>query len=263
MEDVMVGTGGQDDDSLPDAFDEHDAEIARLQRIAFGSGATDAEREAAVRELAEAGSPDGSPMLAVPRSAGPTMARSAEDASSAGAAPVAAASAVAEQAPTRIRWAIIAGAIALAAGLLIGWQLDTREPALEPAALLPTGSAEQELTYAEYLETLPLVADAEASEAFARVAVPSDQLPASWVRDGFFQARLLVALPDGTGVFAARREAEVCLIVASASEGGQSRCTENGRFPETGIRVISMQGEGWFDVTWAPDGTVSVTSDTR
>ncbi|GAA1955896.1 hypothetical protein [Agromyces allii] len=264
----MAGNGERDDDAVPDdpvpddavpdAAGARDAEVARLQRIAFGSGASDAEREEAVRRLAQADGDGGSAMFAVPR----TTARPELEPARTGGAP---ASVVPDRPESRMRWALIAGAIALAAGVLIGWGLGSRGPAA-PAALdaLPASSPPTTArAYAEYLESLPLVSEAAASKVFTRESISGDALPRSWVRDGFRQQRLLLTLPDGSGVFAALRDGEACLVLDFAAEGGLSRCTEGGRFPEEGIHVVAERAAAWFVVVWSADGTVTVTTSQR
>ncbi|MFF2370449.1 hypothetical protein [Agromyces sp. NPDC058110] len=238
--------------------DEQPPDLARLQRIAYGSGATDAERAAAARALAGADAridraerPSGDPgpptTTTQPRSAdgGRFHDGSAERD---------------RRTRSRLRWTIVAAAVALACGVLVGWLIGARDDggASSPGAV----PAATDLTYAEYLEALPRVGDAQASEVFTRESISGDALPRSWANDGFFQQRLLLTLPDGTDVFAARREGEVCLILAfPATSGGQSRCTEDGRFPESGIHVVAYREAARFEVAWMSDGTVLVTTD--
>ncbi|MET4156451.1 hypothetical protein [Agromyces sp. PvR057] len=256
----MAGNERHDADPIRDAAGDRDAEVARLQRVAFGSGATDAEREAAVRELAGVDSSEGSALLAVPRSAAATPPRSTGDVTPGGRAP---ASVTPDRPESRLRWTLVAGALALAAGVLVGWGLGSRD-ALDPVSgASPPPSSSPPATavaYAEYLESLPLVSQAGAAAVFSRESISGDALSRSWVRDGFRQQRLLLTLPDGSGVFAALRDREACLIIDFVPEGGLSRCTENGRFPEGGIRVAAEREAARFEVVWLPDGTVTVTA---
>lgn len=256
----MTGNDQQDDAGpTPDAASGRDADIARLQRIAFGSGATDAEREAAVRELTGVDGPDGSALLDVPRSAAPPAPRSAGDAAPDGRAP---ASVAPDRPESRMRWALAAGALALAFGVLIGWGLGSRG-AVDPTTLSAPSTPPTAQAYAEYLESLPLVSEAGAAAVFTRESISGDALPRSWVRDGFRQQRLLLTLPDGSRAFAALRDGEACLVVAFPTEGGLSRCTESGRFPEGGIHVVAEREAAWFTVVWLADGTVTVTAVAR
>ena len=258
--------GGAERDPIPDAARDRDrdvdVDVARLQRIAYGSGATDAERAAAARALAEATSAEGQTSARGPASTEPAgqphPRPTARTGSRAGGAETSAAH---ERPETRLRWAIVSGAAALAVGLLIGWGLGSRDAARPP--VLADGPPADELTYAEYLDALPLVMDAEASAVFARESISGDALPPPWARDGFFQPRLLLTLSDGSRVFAARRDDEVCVVLAFPIDGGQSRCTEGGRFPEAGIRVAAAREAARFEIVWRVDGSVAVTTEPR
>ncbi|ANJ25562.1 hypothetical protein [Agromyces aureus] len=245
--DAAIPDAAVPDGTAPDAAAARAAEVARLQRVAFGSGASDAERDAAFHELARSADDSGAVQRAAPEHE--------PDPSPPGGGTT---SAAPDRPESRMRWALIAGAIALTAGVLIGWGLGTRAPGAPPAAAPPpTPTA---VPYAYYLETLPLVSEAAASKVFTRESISGDALPRSWVRDGFRQQRLLLTLPDGSGVFAALRDEEACLVLDFA-DGGLTRCTEGGRFPEGGIQVVAEREAARFTVVWSSDGMVAVTAD--
>ncbi|SFR68436.1 hypothetical protein SAMN05428970_0423 [Agromyces sp. CF514] len=241
--------------------DQHRLDLARLQRIAYGSGATDSERAAAARALAEADSAAHPPNGSAADLPGPSDVAPPARPTGGGPFPGGAGNAERDRRTrSRLRWTIVTGAAALAAGVLVGWMLGGRGP--DPGSSPGAAPAPTDITYAEYLESLPRVSDAEASAVFTRESISGDALPRSWARDGFFQQRLLLTLPDGTDVFAARREGEACLVlVFPATAGGQSRCTEQGRFPETGIHVVAYRDAARFEVVWMSDGAVIVTTE--
>ncbi|HEY9365750.1 MAG TPA: hypothetical protein VIP55_03870 [Agromyces sp.] len=245
--------------------------IADLERLAYGSGASDDERERAVRELLElrASATQGNTIDADATEA--TIEPSGIEAAGADGAdgpdvdvPVAATAAGPRR---RVRRAIIAATAALVVGVLAGWQLGARE-AEQQAEL--AAAAESVFpgprTQADFLASQPVAAGSTAAAAFLQPATDTDGLPASVVpdfRNGPMETRLLATRADGSLVFAGRDDTEYCLVLAMGNGlGGAATCTTDGRFPHDGLRV------GWsnsgalpsLDVTWQANGSLTVST---
>ena len=252
---------------------EPDDDLARLQRLAFGSGASESERADAAREL-EALLQARAAAVEAEQSA---VAASAASAADAGAAhPDAAGAAEAGEPPaesvgradtaqrTRLRRAVVVGVAALVVGLLAGWQLGTTVHATAESAV-PTPTAtpyEGPRTMADYLESQPLALDLPAADVFTRPATEADvpPLPVDFnVGHGPLEFRYLLTRPGGLTdagsverrYYAARDEVELCLFVTTVGTESTSElaCTTDGRFPVGGIS--SAAG------TLSPDGTLS------
>ena len=246
--------------------------IARLERIAYGSGASDEEREDAARELhdlraaAESGGSD-----AV---SSDTVGSDADMAATSTETPGAEPDAIpqAEQpAPAdvhrRLRRVIIAATAALVVGVLAGWQLGAREAEQQADLAAAAGPAfPGPRTQAEFLASQPLAAESAAAEAFLQPATDADAPPADMLPDfgnGPMETRLLATRVDGSLVFAGRDDSEFCLILAMGNGmGGAGTCTTDGRFPHDGLSVgwSSSGTDPSLDVTWQADGSLTVST---
>lgn len=240
--------------------------VADLERIVYGSGASDEEREHAARELLEL------------RAALAAAERADEAGTTAETADVEAADADSAPAPhtddpvaaadprRRFRRVIIAATAALVVGVLAGWQLGAREAEQQAELAAAADSAfPGPRTQAEYLAALPAAADSPATEVFDRPATAADAPEASWMPDvvgAGADSRLLAIRSDGTSIYAVHDGDEYCLyVLLPALEGGTMGCTEGGRFPAEGLQLgMSVEGspEAYVNVTWRPDGSLSV-----
>ncbi|MFC9561632.1 hypothetical protein [Agromyces sp. NPDC056965] len=241
---------------------------ADLERIVYGSGASDEERERAARELLE--------LRAVPAAAAAAESADTSDATTetadAEVAGVDLATAqtddpVAAADPRRrLRRVIIATTAALVAGVLAGWQLGAREAQQQAELAAAAGSAfPGPRTQAEYLAALPPAADSPATEVFDRPATDADVPEALWLPDAGgadTDSRLLVTRADGTSIYAIHDGDEYCVqVILPVLQGGTMGCTEGGRFPAEGLQVgmiIEGSPEATVNVTWRPDGSLSV-----
>lgn len=243
--------------------------IAALERLAYGSGASDDEREDAVRELLELRASvahenitaDSDAMSAPTGASGidATGADGVDDPELDG--PVAASAADPRR---RVRRVIIAATAALVVGVLAGWQLGAREAeqqAEQAAAPVFPGPR----TQAEFLASQPVAAESAAAAVFLRPATDADLPPTSMVPDfgnGPMETRLLATRADGSLVFAGRDDTEFCLVLAMGDGlGGAGTCTTDGRFPHDGLSVGWSNSESAtsLDVTWQADGSLTVS----
>ncbi|MFB6611447.1 hypothetical protein ACFCVO_14065 [Agromyces sp. NPDC056379] len=241
--------------------------VADLERIVYGSGASDEEREQSARELLELRA-----ALAAAEE------RTDEAGTTAETADVEAADADSAPAPhtddpvaaadprRRLRRVIIAATAALVIGVLAGWQLGAREAEQRAELASAAGSAfPGPRTQAEYLAALPPAADSPATEVFDRPATAADAPEASWMPDvggAGADSRLLAIRGDGTSIYAVHDGDEYCVyVVLPVLEAGTISCTEGGRFPAEGLQAgMSVEGspEATVGVTWRPDGSLSV-----
>ncbi|MGW9630070.1 hypothetical protein ACWGST_05160 [Agromyces sp. NPDC055520] len=258
------------------------ARIARLQRIAFGAGSAEAERQAAAAELDEVqrAVADAAATRSIGAAGGVTGAgaegavdRGGADRGGGAAAGLAPppveplfepapelASALARTSARGIRWAIVAGAVALALGIGIGWQLGGRQPAplVNPA---PTPAP----TVAAGGSAAPirrLAAETPMVGVFDRAPVATDALDAATMQlHGLdaSSARLLLSQADGLGVFGVRRGDEVCLFVSysAGTSDGAPACTSGG-IGDEGVRTTVARTGAATSVRWRPDGTVEL-----
>lgn len=238
---------------------EPDADLARLQRLAFGSGASDAERADAARELdalrearAAAAVEAEATAAAADRSvSGNAEAGGGDAVGEPGAGPEAAPAEATTTAPrTWLRRAIVVGVAALVVGLLAGWQLGTSMHATAES-VIPTPTAtpfEGPRTMEEYLAEQPLASEVPAADVFLRPATEADASPMPTDSDlglGPLEYRLLATSQDGTRFFVARSESDFCLVVvfADAFAGSAASCTGEGRFPKDGLGLIVSSGD--------------------
>lgn len=253
----------------------HEERMRRLQRIAYGAVASDAERAAALAELE-----------ALSRAPDTEAVHTDDDERAAGAgrlrgeqAEAAPPSREAEPAPAadgpaaaaRFKWAIAAAMAALVVGIAVGWQVGLRHHELDGHHLVAVDSADIELSVDQVMP-VP-IESAPAARVFARAADPTDA-PLSLDRDDLLveSFRLLSTRSDGVRIYAARTldSANVCVVIALpsvetpsegvVSGGSGSACTSDGRFPGEGLTIgFSGQGRGAIRATWGVDGSVSVS----
>jgi hypothetical protein len=243
--------------------------LAQLQRIAYGAGTSDDERAAAVDELeglrragargeAEARSADMSahdpPAAAVESAAAdpdpfdgiPGLRTDGDDPERSGS--------------DARRWAALAGAIALAVGVGIGWLFGAQTA----STLAPPGTAPDDDVTFEMIEPAgaPVPIDrAPALAVFAHEQLPDDLPTFRDASIGSKSYRHLLTLPDGVTVHAALRVggAEVCLIVEHPDSSAGATCTGDGMFPPEGVSVeTSFDGGPGYRVMWSASGEVAV-----
>ncbi|SIO06311.1 hypothetical protein [Agromyces cerinus] len=241
--------------------------IAELERIVYGSGTSDQEREDAARELLE--------LREVPATAGgdDSAGAAAEAAETAGpdadgadpaAGPKTDESATADP-RRRVRRVIIAATAALVVGVLAGWQLGARGAEQQAELAAAVGSVfPGPRTQAEYLASFPVAAESPAATVFDRPATTADAPANPWtdaIGEKPAEYRLLATRADGVPVYAARDGSDYCLLVVMNEGGAGSTCTEDGRFPPEGLRIgVGVDGEpgATIDVAWRPDGSLTV-----
>jgi hypothetical protein len=247
-----------------------DERMRRLQRLAYGAVASDADRASALTELEQlrremaveradaASEPDAhldSPLMPAPT--GP-----------AATSPIALVESSAEAGAfaRRFRWAIAIGTAALLAGVAVGWQLSARMAPLSTAtaALSAVDSPSPEpRTMAEFLAARPIAAETQAAEVFLRPAT-GDDIPVTGSIDDFgngpLEFRLLATRPDGIRLYAARDSVDLCLYVSFGEYGSSAACTTEGRFPEDGLTVTGSvyRAPDSVDATWHTDGSLQL-----
>lgn len=246
--------------------------IADLERLAYGSGASDDEREGAVRELLElraSATQENAIDAGATEATEATIEPSGIEAAGADGpdvdVPVAATAADPRR---RVRRVIIAATAALIVGVLAGWQLGAREAEQQAELAAAADSVfPGPRTQAEYLAALPVAADSPAIEVFDRLATDADTPAVPWAHDfgeGAAEFRLLATRGDGTSVYAAHDGDEYCLFIVLAElDAGSMGCTEEGRFPAEGLEIgLSVSGSPspTFSVkaVWRPDGSIVV-----
>lgn len=242
--------------------------IAELQRLAYGAGASDAERRAAVVELeavhrgrdaepAEPGSPDTD---------------TAVDSRSATAGPAVREEPVeppADVSTTRpARPFALAGAIAMALG--IGWAAGMiAAPGTAAESTAPTAGAPVSDDVARPTETGPSsdpLVEAPAMAVFERAQVETDRTPIATGGDPMFDPlsqRRLVTLGDG-GIFSAALDETggICLAFDRPEGGGTAMCTSETAFPPEGLHLDSMfESRIVYELHWYPSGEVRVLRD--
>lgn len=238
----------------------YDERMRRLQRLAYGAGASDDDRAAAIAELeaigreramgeAEAARTD-----AADAPTAPSVTRALAVGSS--TRPEGAASGAAAAKP--LKWAIAAGATALLIGVGVGWQVNARVGADDPpsavvsttrgldASLIPIGETAVHRLYK---------AGATAED------VPQDAYPRDSIAPTEY--RLLVARSDGVSLHVARLHggAEICAVVTRPGEFTASSCTRGGMFPRAGLWVeVFIEGDvGLVRGTIQPNGAAELT----
>jgi hypothetical protein len=232
---------------MPD-HDGLDERIARLQRLAYGAGVPDRERESAAAELAalHASREPPTPRRAgadghAPAGTGPDQrprAAALQDEADVGASD--------PGAPATRRRLVTASAIALLAGLAAGLMLGTVVTRTDRTDAIPAS------------ETVAWrVFDAPVPNG-DRVRYPAPPVEVDLDRDS---RRLLAARSDGVRVVAVRSEdgRDACLVLVVPSGPSAASCTVDGRFPADGLVVRTEQPDtGAFSATWDATGRVSL-----
>ncbi|WP_136708299.1 hypothetical protein [Agromyces sp. H66] len=239
----------------------HDEQVLRLQRIAYGAVASDAERADALAELeslrrAEAGGADVAAASVVD---GPEPAEAADDLEASAGDAREDAHGVSHRAAHGVAarpltWAIAAGTAALLVGVAVGWQAGARTPAAEPVTD-PASGAPVSLSV-DSLLAAPVPVDGSAAYAvFDRPATPQDMPPIDLPDEWRISAspRLLATMPNGMTVYAAKPPGEsvdLCVLTVVPDQPGFGMsCTHDETF-EGGV----LSYEFWHD----RDGTVTV-----
>jgi hypothetical protein len=222
-----------------------DERLRRLQRLAFGAVASDAERAAAIAELE---------LIRLERAAGdaghgrtddagaPTVPTS-PDATPDGFSgpPGVRASGVA--ATRRMRWALAVGTAALIIGVAVAVaaQVGGRISAPEPSSVAVSPAPGREAP------GIP-IADTAVLRLYDETASPADVLQGAYPRDSIAptEYRLLLTRPDGVSLYVARLhgDAAICAVVTRPGEFTASNCTRDGMFPEAGLWVeVFVEGD--------------------
>ena len=250
-----------------------DERIRRLQRIAYGANASAEERSAALDDLERLEQRDVASANA--SAAGPTRDGADGSESSFGSESDIAVDATATPASRRssrfaIRAGLIAGAAALVvgigAGFAVGWQSRPSEP-METGAAGPSAPVELgPRLHADVFASMPIALETDAARVFDRAPTPVDtpgvETPLAEVTSLVepIETRLLTTNSDGTGVFGARDDTDICLIAVFTDGGAASVCTQRGRFPTEGLRM-SAGGPGVIVyISWSPDGVLHLTT---
>ena len=233
-------------------MDDHDDEIsqrmARLQRLAYGADASEAERAEAEAELASLRAREDAGAASVqPSAAGPTNDVAAHE--RAPAPEHSSRDALGRPAQRGLARALAWSAAALVAGVAIGWGVGS---GVEPSEGADVG--------------VP-VAETTAWEVFDRPATDGDFVrhPGPLVDIGTDDStrRLLLTRSDGVRLIAVRTTdgEDACLILALPVGQPATACTEDGRFPRDGLRAeISVQGVGVYLAGWGPDGRAEINA---
>lgn len=238
----------------------HDDRLRRLQRIAYGAVASDAERAAAVAELdalrreaveadaaAESGADAPVPVPVRERTPTGSMRAASEWIAASDAASV-----------RRFRWAVAAGTAALLVGIAVGWSLGTRTAPSTPSALATSAAPPESNGF-----TVP-IADTAVPRLFDAEPAPSDVPAVASLDPRIAPAdyRLLLTRSDGVTLHVARVDGDVCAVVAiPATSTASGACTHEGMFPEAGLWVeFFVQGDvGLIRGTIQPNGVAELT----
>ena len=221
-------------------MDASEALLRALQRRAYGADATDEERARAVDELAELAA------LGAVRHERPGTATTTADQAAGPGGPADAPHGradiprrVSDPALVRrklVRWTSAAGGVGLLLGAFLGWGAGQR---MAPGSDIPsTGSPSAEgstdagvplgdTDLFTLIEKLPPAAES------ARVAIVDETIdPAS--------VRLLASRLEGPAAYVARTidGENVCLVLLLPTDAARSECTEDGRLPADGLRVL-------------------------
>ena len=216
-------------------MDASEARLRALQRRAYGADATDEERARAVDELAELAAL-GTVRDKRPGTAATTTADQAAGPEGPADAPHGRADIPALDRRNLVRWTSAAGGAGLLLGALLGWGAGQR---MAPGSDIPSagspsaeGSADAVVPLGDtdlftLIEQLPPAAES------ARVAIVDETIdPAS--------VRLLASRLGGPAAYVARTidGENVCLVLLLPTDAARSECTEDGRLPADGLRVL-------------------------
>lgn len=224
-----------------------DERLRRLQRLAFGAVASDAERAAAIAELE---------LIRLERAAGdagrgrtdaggaPTVPAS-PDATAAGSSRRPGIRASGTAATMRLRWALAIGAAALIIGVAVavavggqgGWRIPDSESSSVAVSAAPGLDA----------PGIP-IGDTAVLRLYDAAASPADVLQGAYPRDSIAptEYRLLLTRPDGVSLYIARLhgDAAICAVVTRPGDFTASSCTHDGMFPEAGLWVeVFVEGD--------------------
>ena len=231
-------------------MDSSDGRIRALQRIAYGAGASPAERARALTELvqlqerAAAAAQPGPGDVSGGRSRGST----APDAPPASFTAAPAMPEPAEHRPGRsagmLRGALVVGSIGVVVGGVIGWGIGQGAPVETSSSRTSTSTGASGASAAEgtvrgadgmpleSTDLLPLMGRLPTADEAARVARLDPPMDPESVG-------LLASRADGPTAFLARTAdgGDLCLVVLMPSGPSRSACTMVGRFPIGGLRV--------------------------
>ena len=233
--------------------------MRRLQRLAYGAGASDADRAAAMAELEAirrdraTGEAEGARTDPADAPTTPSVTRAPAHGSS--TRPDGRASGAA--AAKRLKWAIAAGATALLIGVAAGWQVNARVGAGPPSAVVST-------TRGLDASLIP-VGDTAVHRLYEAEATAEDVPQDAYPRDSIAptEYRLLVARSDGVSLHVARLHGgeAICAVVTRPGEFTASSCTHDGMFPRAGLWVeVFIEGDiGLVRGSIQPNGAAKLT----
>jgi hypothetical protein len=240
----------------------HDERVRRLQRLAYGGVASDAERAAALTELeslrrerAEAEA------VSEPADASHVHPGNAPDAPAPTGAPATATESGASRndAAKPLKWVIAVGTVALLVGVAVGWQAGARMSISEPSAVAVSAIPEPDGSMKVAVDdtAVPGLFEVEPGPADVPQAPTPDELIAPT------DYRLLVTRADRVTLHVGRLEGgkDVCAVVTMPGGFMASGCTHDGLFPRTGLWVVASVGGEVGDIrgTIHPDGTAELT----
>lgn len=207
-----------------------DERVARLQRAAYGAHVPDAERAAAEAKLAALRHR----MEVDPVGHGHAHAHATNAADPSPPAP-----------PAHERL-IAACAVALLAGVAIGWSLDALAGQVESTRTVAAAETEA-------WRVFDLPALNGHPSRYPDPAVDLDLDPES--------RRVLASRWDGVRLIAVRTfdGRDACLILVVPLGPPATACTADGRFPLDGLMAVTeMRGDGVYSATWDATGRVSL-----
>jgi hypothetical protein len=242
-----------------------DERMRRLQRVAYGAVASDAERdtaraelEALRREPVDSQAARVTADAVVEPAAPPVQERTPTGSMRAVSEWIAASDAASVR---RFRWAIAAGTAALLVGVGIGWHVGSRAGTLASDPI----AAEAALGAPELNGFLVALDDTAIPRMFEIESEPADvpRVPTPDERIAPDDYRLLVTRPDGVALHVARLAGsdDVCAVVVMPDAFSASACTRDGMFPEGGLWVEAfVPGDlGLIRGTIHPNGTAELT----
>lgn len=245
-----------------------EARVRRLQRLAFGAEASTDERRAALDELDRLGQRDAT-------TTGEAQAASLPDSIDRVEPDVIVddpgTAAARRSSGFALRVGVVTGVIAVAigvvAGFAAGWQAHPNQPV---GATAPSGSSDSANAvpslHADVFAAMPIALETDAARVFDRPPTPADtpdlETPLAEITSllGPIETRLLATSADATHVFAARDDADVCLLADFPDGGAASVCTQQGRFPTEGLSMSAGGPDVIVDVAWSPDGMLHLAT---
>lgn len=267
--------------------------IAALQRIAYGAGASDAERRRALDALevvrsGAVGSADPEPPASsalggtapddgatTAEATGPTPPAEghvddpvADEPDPLGIGALGRASSPSVMRTVGVPTAVLVGAIALAIGFSAGWATASIAAA-ELVAEGADGQGQDDVTFPLGLEPpstlVGPIDETPVADVFEREPTAADLA----VDPSFFAAgdlipeslRLLATRSDGVAVWAARSSSgELCLLLRVDEVSGGSTCTVDRMFPSEGLTMQTfIQSRGFYAVSLEPTGDLRIS----